>query len=499
MPLDDLLRDVKTLAIVCNQWGDTGKGKFVDYFSEWADIIARGTGGANAGHTISIGGKQYIFHLVPSGIIYDGQGKTNIIGRGVAFDPLIMKHELEVLDSNSMSYENLMISMNARLVLPHHLVLDRLLNSADGQTRIGTTGKGIGPLYEDRVGRRGLTVNDMLNKDIFRRKLEKNLEHNMVLLSSRDPEKVKEVLQHKDLGEGMFYHPKKLLNIDAIVEMYSQYGRFFGTMIADTEQFLIGELGIKNVLLEGAQGFLLSIDEEGQPYNTSSDCSIDGLKKGTGVPHDAKVEVLGLAKFYMTRVGEGPFPTEFGGKKSEEWCRPRKGEDKRRQERELYAKASVNSEDEFEKGIAVRMLGDEYGATTGRARRTGWLDLPLLRRAVITNGRNVVLTKVDVLNDCDTVKICVAYEYRGMDYVLGNELLSSGSIITHAQLRSEVLDNCRPMYKEFPGWKSDISGIRKYEDIPQNLRSIIDYIERSAGVNVAIVSVGPDREQTIVR
>ncbi|MBI4154989.1 adenylosuccinate synthetase [Candidatus Woesearchaeota archaeon] len=496
MSLDNLLKNINVLAIVCNQWGDTGKGKFVDYFSEWADIIARGTGGANAGHTIVINDKQYVFHLVPSGIIYDSKEKINIIGNGVAFDPFIMKKELELLVAEGLTHNHLMISLNAKLVLPHHLILDRLVNSAEGQTKIGTTGKGIGPLYEDHIGRRGLIVNDMLNPDIFVKKLKANLEHNLILLKSKDPEKIKEVLHQKDLGNGIFYDMNNILNIDIITDVYREYGKFFKEMISNTELILKSSLGSKKILLEGAQGHLLSIDHGSYPFVTSSDCSIDGLAKGTGL-HTSEIDfTLGIVKaFYMTRVGEGPFPTELGGTKSAEWCKTHRKKD----EEDLYKNANVNSLNEFEQGIGIRFTGKEYGATTGRPRRTGWLDLPLLRYSTIINGPNIVLSKVDVLNDCDKIKICTGYVYEGPNYNNGNETLKTGDIITVANVHSEVLEHCKPIYIEFSGWKSDISGIKQYSAVPHKLRRIISFIEFTTGTDVRMISVGPDRDQTIIK
>lgn len=233
--LEQFLDGVNTLAVVCNQWGDTGKGKFGDFFAEWADIIARGTGGANAGHTVKIKDKTYVFHIIPSGIIYDSQGKTSVIGNGVAFDPRAVLEELKFLKDNSLSYNNLRIAYNAKLVLPQHLVMDRVKESNAGENKIGTTGRGIGPVYTDHYARIGLTVNDVLNTDLMAKKLKRNLKDKLTLLSKADPEVVKQVMQHPHLENGIFYSSADIFNVDAIVEKYSQYGKELKELIADTD------------------------------------------------------------------------------------------------------------------------------------------------------------------------------------------------------------------------------------------------------------------------
>jgi len=494
--ISELLGNAKTIAVVCNQWGDTGKGKLVDFLAGWADIIARGTGGANAGHTIVVNGKKHVFHLVPSGITYDPQGKINILGQGVAFDPITMKQELETLTQERLSFDNLMISRNAKLVLPQHIALDRLENTPDGQTKIGSTGRGIGPVYEDHVGRRGLVVNDLLNPRVFEKKLEANLQHNLALLRDKNPDAIKKVLEQKALLSGRFYDSKNILNIREIISAYLKLGQFFRTMISDTEDFLATSVSKRKILLEGAQGFLLSYEHGTHPFVTSSDCSIQGLVKGVGLSEKDVERIFGIVKaFYMTRVGEGPFPTEFSGTKSAEWCRTHTRQD----ELQKYPNPDINITDEFEQGIAARVLGGEYGATTGRPRRTGWLDLPLLRSATRTNGPELILTKVDVLSGCERIKVCVAYKYTGMYYQLGNETLKTGTELTIANTDPNVLSHCIPIYREFPGWQKNISDIREYSRLPQNLQTIIRFIEEETDTKVRIISVGPERDQTIIR
>jgi adenylosuccinate synthase len=497
MGLNEFTKDTKTIAIVCNQWGDTGKGKFVDYFAKWADIIARGTGGANAGHTIILNGKKYVFHLVPSGILYDVEGKINVIGNGVAFDPRAFIEELDILDTENVPYKNMKISLNAKLVMPYHLLFDRLKEAAMGSGKIGTTGRGIGPIYVDHYDRKGLTVNDMLNKTLFEKKLKRSLDDKLKLLKLYDKNIVKEILNHPHLESGAFYNDETFLDYNKIVEYYTEkYANRLKQYICDAEEFMRENIHKKKVLLEGAQGLLLSIDHGSYPFVTSSDTTITGLTKGVGISEKDVDLTLGIVKaFYMTRVGQGPFPTEFGGILSDKHC----SSNTRESEQALYPNASLDSDDEMELGVAIRYIGQEYGATTKRPRRTGWLDLAVLKKAVLTNGPDLILTKVDVLNNAKTIKLCVAYEYTGEDYYYGNQLIKNGDKIETAIVDSNILNNCKPIYKEFPGWNSEISNIKDYNALPQNLKNIVEFIEKECNVNVRIVSVGPDRDETILR
>ncbi len=493
---DRLLSSVKTLAIVCNQWGDTGKGKFVDYFAEWADVIARGTGGANAGHTIIIGDKEYIFHLVPSGILYDKEGKINIIGSGAALDPRVVFEELDILKREGLSFQNLKISKDAKLVMPQHLLIDRVKEiSAVG--KIGTTGRGIGPAYVDHYDRVGLRVNDILNPIQFELKLKKNIERKMLMLRSIDKQVLKEIMQHEHLGSGKFWSESEIFDIPAMLEAYLGYGKSMVSMIADTDSIVREASGKKNILLEGAQGNLLSVDIGTYPFVTASDCSVRGLAKGVGLS-DRDVDLtLGIVKApYMTRVGEGPFPTELGGSESAKWCGT-KGITKKT-EKEKYPNASIDDADQFTQGVAMRMAGGEYGATTGRPRRTGWLDLPLLKYSMIWSGPHVILTKIDVLDNAKEIKICHAYEYTGPDHYVGERKLSKGDILETAIVDNEVISHCTPLYTTFPGWMEKTSDKKSYDELPQKLKDILEFIKAKTGVIIDIISVGPDREQTII-
>lgn len=481
--------NVKTLAIVCTQWGDSGKGKLVDYFAQWADVIVRGTGGANAGHTISLGGQTYVFHLVPSGILR--REKVNIIGSGVVLDPRVLIEELDVLATRGIPCDNLRVAYNAKLVLPQHLVIDQVRESGAG--KIGTTGRGIGPAYVDHYQRVGLIVNDLLNLDTLRTKLRRNLEYTSQVLRSCNPDVLGQVfkgLGFDDVkGDGWF-------DIDAIVSRYFEYGRRLAPMITDTDDFLRTNQGKKQILLEGAQGTMLSVDYGTYPFVTASDCSTAGLAKGAGLSLRDIDRVIGIAKaFYMTRVGGGPFPTEIGGEQSAEWCATRGVT--RETERAKYPSVTLTEKDPFGLGIAIRQAGHEYGATTGRPRRTGWLDLPVLRYSSRITGKEIALTKLDVLSQCPVIKVCVGYTYTGPDYRVGSKFLTNGNHLRIAIPMAEVLRHCQPVYEEFPGWMSDISGVRSRRDLPQQLQRLIDFVEVSADVRATLLSVGPDREQTI--
>ncbi|MCX6702181.1 MAG: adenylosuccinate synthase [Candidatus Zambryskibacteria bacterium] len=495
--VNKLLGGKKTIAVICNQWGDTGKGKFVDFFGAWADIIARGTGGANAGHTIRLGNKEHIFHLIPSGILYDAKGKINIIGSGVAFDPAVVEHEISLLKVAKCSFKNLRISKDAHLVLPQHLLMDRVKENKAGSGKIGTTGRGIGPVYEDHYARIGLTVNDLLNPKDFEKKLLKNLQDKIVLLGQYDKQVIKQIMQHEHLGSGRFYDEKNIFNIKKIVKEYARYGKLFKNNIIDTDTFLRKALGKKKILLEGAQGNLLSIDHGTYPFVTASDCTIAGLSKGVGLRENDVEMTLGIIKApYMTRVGGGAFPTEFGGTQSAEWCGT--SGVTRKTEKEKFGNLSLDQSDEFKLGVAVRMAGFEYGATTGRPRRTGWLDLPFLRYSIQFSSKDVIFTKIDVMDSCKEIKICVAYEYTGPKYNVGNLVLNKGTRLNMAIPEKEVLKYCKPIYKTFPGWLTSIRNLRNIEELPQKLKNIISFIEKEVGVKTRIISVGPDRDETII-
>lgn len=491
------LNKAKTVAVVCNQWGDTGKGKIVDFLTPWADIVARGTGGANAGHTVEWEGKHFVTHLLPSSIFHDKEGKISIIGSGVAFDPHQCIRELTALQGSGYSSNHLLISRRAKLVLPHHILLDRISQSRSPKDAIGTTGRGIGPTYADYYSRTALFVGDLFHKETFAKKLIRNSEPHLAHLKNFDREAIRDVLSAICKEWDIFFDQEHVLDLPAIVERYaSAYASKLKSYVVDTDEFLRSVHGKKNILLEGAQGYLLSIDYGSYPYVTSSDCSIEGLAKGVGLSvRDVDLTLGAVKAFYMTRVGKGPFPTEFGGVHGEEHCATHTKD----QELQSYPQGTINDPNPFLQGIAIRKEGGEYGATTGRLRRVGWLDLPLLRQALRINGDDIILTKLDVLDLCEEIKICTAYRYRGESYFLGRDTIKEGAVLKTAFPESSFLKLCEPIYQTFPGWMSVTSQIRAYHDLPLPMRTIIEFIEQETGAHVRMISVGPDRAQTIVR
>jgi adenylosuccinate synthase len=464
--LKKLLRGVRTVAILCTQWGDSGKGKLIDLFAAWADLILRLTGGNNAGHTIVVNGKKYVVHLVPSSILWPG--KINIIGSGVVLDPLALCQELEALSQAGVDYKGrLFIAQNAKLLLPQHIAMDMLKEAAAGKGKIGTTNRGIGPAYVDHYARIRIPVNDLLNPQVFAKNLERNLaEHNRAL-KAFGRKLVAKVMNHERLGNGKFYDAAtNTFNGKAITKCCMQCAEKLAPMIADTDKMIRDALGKKNILFEGAQGNMLGIDSGTYPYVTSSDCTLAGMAKGAGVyPEDIECVVAIAKAFYITRVGEGPFPTEIFGELAEK----------------------------------IRENGGEYGATTGRPRRVGWFDVPVQRYSMHFCGYRTVLalTKLDVLSDQEVIKICTAYKYTGPDYRFGERLLKAGDLLDVAIPASEVMACCEPVYEEYPGWMCKIDHIKDWDKLPKRLLRIIKRIEKLARVKVVLNSVGADRKQTV--
>jgi len=489
-----MLEGKKTVGVTCLQFGDTGKGKFVDLLAPWVDIIVRGTGGANAGHTVYMDGEKHIFHLVPSAILHDKDGKVNILGSGTAIDPRILCEELELLRRKEKSFDNLLLSLGAKLTLPTQVVRDRVGEGSAGKGRIGTTGRGIGPTYGDHVTRPGLVVNDLLNPDILVAGVRREAELSARLLKSYNPDLVKAILNQPDMGDGIFYHSEAMFDVDAIVQQYLEYGKMLDRLITDTDRYVQAAVGKKNILLEGAQGLLLDVDYGTRPFVTSSNAGIDGLAKGAGLNRSHVDLSLGVMKgFYMTRVGEGPFPTEFGGEASANWCRKRT----RQYENEWFSGTTINDPDELNQGIALRMHGDEYGATTGRPRRTGWLDLPLLRYAMRWGGPDIVMTKLDVLDGMQEIKVCTSYIYNGPVYRFGSLAISAGYHLSEAIPCAEVLSHCTPVYETYPGWEQSIRGVTCFQDLPRNFINIFNGFSASTRARPKIISVGPEPDQTI--
>ena len=465
--LSKLVKDKQIIAIICNQFGDTGKGKFVDYFaSHWADVIARGTGGNNAGHTIVVNGKEKIFHLLPSGITQDSKGKINILGNGMAIDIKTLCEELEELEKENLTYNNLMISNQAHVIMPWHISQDRAKNMSQKNGGIGSTGRGIGPCYADKIARRGIKISNLFDKEILEYKINK----------------IKQ------------FYPEQNIDFRQILSELSPHIKKIKPFVKNTilEIHKLKEQG-KKICIEGAQGLFLSVEHGTYPYVTSSDPSISGTASGVGLNPQNIDLTLGIIKFpFMTRVGAGPFPTELGGKKSEDYCAEGLEHDENYEIKTYIGDENkkekivelMNSSDEFTQGVGIRLAAGEYGATTKRPRRTGWTDAVLARYARKINGPHFILTKVDSLAHAKKFGIC--YKYK-----------TNGDIVEY-ESDLKTLNQITPEIKYYEGY-SDISNIRDFNDLPLGLKQAIQDFEDFTSGKVEIISVGADREETIVR
>ncbi len=422
----------KNVVIVGAQWGDEGKGKVVDILSEYADVVVRFQGGNNAGHTILVGEDKIILHLIPSGILHPG--KVCVIGNGVVVDPAILIEEIEALEKRGLfHHENLLVSKDAHLIMPYHKKIDNAKERLRGSGRIGTTGRGIGPAYADKVSRCGIKCGDLLREEDFRFKLKTNLlEKNHYLTT----------IFHE---EGYEVHD--------IYHEYSAYGEKIGRYITDTSVFLNDSIREeKSILFEGAQGTLLDIDHGTYPYVTSSNTVAGQAATGSGIGPTRIDTVIGIAKAYTTRVGEGPFPTELD------------------QEEEAH----------------LREMGGEYGATTGRPRRCGWFDAVSTGYAARVNGMDgLVLTKLDVLDGLKEIKICTAYRY-------------GGELIRNFPTETSILNACEPSYETMEGWLESTQGAKDFSDLPRNAQRYVRRIEELIGVEVVMVSVGAERKEAVM-
>jgi adenylosuccinate synthase len=420
------------LVVVGAQWGDEGKGKIIDLLTERADIVARYQGGHNAGHTVVVGMEEFILHLIPSGILH--RGKTCIIGNGVVVDPAALLDEMDGLKKRGIKIDqSLLISKNAHLIMPYHKALDIASENLKGNKKIGTTGRGIGPAYADKINRKGIRMADLLDPEQFREKLAANTGEANFLLDR-------------------FYNAP-LVHQDKVYEEYMGYAHKLKKYITDTTLSLNEAIAKnKKVLAEGAQGTHLDVDHGTYPFVTSSSPTAGGACTGLGIGPNTIAEVMGIVKAYTTRVGSGPFPTE--------------------QENKL--------------GELLRARGREYGATTGRARRCGWADALIIRHAVRVNGMtSVAITKLDVLDTLDELKICVGYKYKGKLY---------------EEMPSEltVLEKGVPQYITMPGWRQTTIGITKYSDLPRKARAYVEKLCKLCGVKPAIISTGARRDETIL-
>ena len=424
---------MSNVVVIGAQWGDEGKGKIVDILTEFADDVVRFQGGNNAGHTLVVGDEKVILHLIPSGILHPG--KRCVIGNGVVLDPEVFIREITNLKSKGRLEDDgcLLLSESLHIIMPYHKRIDIAREAKCGEKKIGTTGRGIGPAYEDKVGRRGIRLMDLIDRELFARKLREYLEENNFILE-------------KLLGEKPF-------TFEEIYDQYCGYAEILRKYVADTSLILYRDIKEgKKLLFEGAQGTLLDVDHGTYPFVTSSSTCAGGACTGAGVsPRDIH-EIIGISKAYITRVGSGPFPTEL----------------------------------EDADGESLRQVGGEFGSTTGRPRRCGWFDAIVAKYAVRVNGlTGVALTKLDVLDAFDTIKICTGYEY-------------DGKTLDELPANLEVFGNCRPVYEEMPGWKADLSAVRCFADLPENAQRYVRRLEELIGCPIVIVSVGARRDQTIM-
>ena len=512
--LDALVNGMQTIAIVCNQWGDTGKGKFVDYFAEnWADYIVRGTGSNNAGHTIKVGDEEHIFHLLPSGILHDKNGKVNVIGNGVLVNPAVLLHEIEVLRRARCSCKRLKLSGVATLTTPDDPLLEYFEERALSDAKVGTTMRGVGPGFARKIARKGVRVNDLFDKDTFVKHYRKKWQQSIEIIRKvyqAEEEQITAVLQGENFRKNNRF-PIETFEFDAVVALYMGYAEKLEGFVANTQALLRqARHDGKKMLLEGAQGALLSIEHGTHPYVTSSDCSAAGLASGAGVPPQIDL-VLGIVKmFYMTRVGGGPFPTEFIDENKIKTPIPHELGQRTLKE---WEKMSYNLEETLrqiragkealsrKKALSryCRVEGEEYGATTGRMRRTGWLDLVAMQHALAVNGDIVVSTKTDVLDHLEKIKLCVAYKYTGPETRYNGRTLKSGAKIDFFPQCPRILNHCEPVYITRDGWQEETSGVRDYDDLPANKRKIFEEIEKRTGANIRVISIGAERSQTIIR
>lgn len=425
------MRIGKTAVVVGAQWGDEGKGKIVDVLSERFKVVARYSGGHNAGHTVTIHGQKFILQLIPCGVLRSGC--RGVIGNGVVLDPFAFMKEVDALRANGIQVDgNLFVSNRAHVILPYHRLIELASENAPGRVKIGTTSRGIGPTYEDKMARSGLRVQDLLDKNL----LQKHIEN-----ACREKNTIAHALFNSEP-----------LDADKIYAEYSEIADRVAPFVADTALLL--NRAIANgepVMFEGAQGTMLDIDHGTYPFVTSSSATSGGAATGTGVPPTSIDTVIGVSKAYCTRVGEGPFPTE--------------------------------SKDAT--GEALRKKGKEFGAVTGRPRRTGWLDLPLLRYSNMINGTSwLVVTKLDVLDELAEIPVCVSYQFDG------NET---------QQIPAQIsgFEKLEPVYKKLPGWQTATFGVNSYDQLPAKAKQYLEFVEKEAGAKIAIISTGPDREQTV--
>ncbi|AIQ38591.1 adenylosuccinate synthetase [Paenibacillus sp. FSL R5-0345] len=420
---------MSTVVVVGTQWGDEGKGKITDFLAESADVVARYQGGNNAGHTILIDGEKFKLSLIPSGVFY--KEKTCVIGNGMVINPAALIQEINYIHENGFDTKNLVISDRAHVIMPYHMVLDALEEDRKGPNKIGTTRKGIGPCYMDKAARNGIRIADLMDAEEFELRLRHLMEEKNQVITQ--------------------VYGAEALNVEEILTQYLEYAEVLRNYVTDTSVILNEAIDAdRKVLFEGAQGVMLDIDQGTYPFVTSSNPSAGGVCIGSGVGPSKIKQVIGVAKAYTTRVGDGPFPTELNDAT----------------------------------GDYIRETGHEYGTVTGRARRVGWFDSVVVSHARRVSGiTGLSLNSLDVLSGLETVKICTGYKYRG-------------EVITHYPASLKMLAECEAVYEELPGWSEDITSAKTLDDLPANTRRYVERVSELTGIPIAIFSVGRNREQT---
>jgi adenylosuccinate synthase len=424
---------MSNVVILGAQWGDEGKGKIVDLYADRFDVVVRYQGGHNAGHTVRVGDQTYVLKLIPSGILRPG--KRAVIGNGLVIDPGALVAEMEALEKMGIPVSRqLSISNRAHVIFPFHRMMEKMSEARPGKTSIGTTSRGIGPCYEDKIGRRGIRIADLLDSAFFAEQYSALLEEKGLIARALD------------IDQGM--------DFKGVFEQYLGYAERLRPMVCDTAK-LINEAIVhgKRVMFEGAQGTMLDIDHGTYPFVTSSSATAGGVSTGCGVAPTRINGVIGVSKAYITRVGGGPFPTE----------------------------------DHTEMGERIRRIGREFGAVTGRPRRCGWFDVPLLKYTAMVNGfDSLVITKLDVLDELDSIPVCTGYRLNG-------------KIVDEMPATCRELTAIEPVYEYLPGWQTSTAGISEFDRLPERAKAYLSFLEKSTGVEVGSVSTGPERNETIVR
>jgi adenylosuccinate synthase len=424
---------MSNIIVLGAQWGDEGKGKVVDLFSDRFDIVARYQGGHNAGHTVYIGDHKYVLKLIPSGILRSGI--QAVIGNGVVVDPAALLEEIEKLEAAGIPVQgNLFVSSRAHVIFPFHRLVEKMSEARENRIPIGTTSRGIGPAYEDKIGRRGIRIADLLDTDGFRLLYDTLAEDKRILAET--------------------FKLNEPIDYAQIREQYEHFAERIRPMVCDTAKLLNDAIAAgKRILFEGAQGTMLDIDHGTYPFVTSSSAASGGACTGTGVPPTKIDGIVGVSKAYITRVGSGPFPSE--------------------------------SIDEF--GEMIRKAGNEYGAVTGRPRRCGWFDVPLLRYTATVNGfDSLIMTKLDVLDEIAEIPVCIAYEVDGKQ--------TSEMPATYREMQA-----VKPIYRKLPGWKSSTRGFSNFDSLPGKARRYLEFLEEQTGVEIGCISTGPERTETVIR